>query len=411
MSYGTVETPLAAPDWNLAIPLHNWLNTVQVETSFQTVITSAADSVSEERRALLGYPGRIVSFSWTGLSRSALNKILINLRNISSGTWVAPLYPDQAPLTVAYASGTTLYCSTLLRRFFAGGRVVVLGLGTSGEVDHFEFQTIDSVADAHLVLDGELSNTYSVGRTLIMPCIDVMAVLDPQIDFHTRRAGSVNIVAQEVVGPSLLPGWEGVPSGFSTFQDIPILHIEHNWVQDLSTTFLREGSHEALGRGMVTHLRGDRARVSQTVSVLMEREDALGLLRFFECRLGRTLPFWMPDPENVWDPLALGASSINIEPEGEFEDFEADLEYVAIRDINGDVTVREVDEIVDNSTYWTVSFTSALPVGLLLANISSVARARLVRFDSDAMEETWHTDETMETQFSVIELLEEGEVE
>ena len=44
-------------------------------------------------------------------------------------------------------------------------------------------------------------------------------------------------------------------------------------------------------------------------------------------------------------------------------------------------------------------------------DIARVARARIVRFDSDTMQETWTTDNVMTTRLDFIECLEEKDVD
>lgn len=391
----TVASHPDFPDWTIYGIAHNWGNACELETSFQTALTSSSDSVREERRILLGHPTRTLTLNWRGITRERLNKILVSMRNMSSGYWVVPIYPDQSELTVDYSSGTSLYCSTLLRRFFVGSRILVLG------EDSHEWAEVAAVHDDRLVLTEELEEIHQVGLTLVLPCIDVEPLLSPEINMVTGRVGNLSLTAQEIVGPNTLPGFDGVPTGFSTFLGLPILYLEHNWIDTLTLGYVQEGSLDPLGRGRVYHLRGDHPRVTMDLSLLLERADAMSLVHFFEGRKGRALPFWMADPEDLWEILEKDANGINIEPIGDFSDFEDLLEYIGIRDEDGDVYVRKVLSLTNYTTYWRISTTTTLPD----VTISSVARARISRFDSDAMTEEWVTSEVMRTKIKVIELL------
>jgi hypothetical protein len=358
----------------------------------------------EERRILLGHPTRTQTLNWRGVTKERLNRILFSMRKMTSGQWVVPIYPDQADLESNYTSGTSIYCVTTGRRFEVGGRVLVLEQLYGGEVGNYEWAEVEEVHADHLVLTDALDNVYQTGLTLILPCIDVEPVLSPEISLITGRVGNISLVTQEVIGPSTLSAFEGVPSGFSSFLGYPILYLEHNWVEDLALSYAREGSLDALGRGRVFHLRGDRPRLTMELSLLLERDDAVGMIQFFEGRKGRALPFWLMDPEDLLEVVSSDSGGLNIAPLGVFADFEEDLEFIGIRDVNGNVHVRKVLSVVDWTTYWRVSVTTAMPS----ETAEIVAKARLSRFDSDAMSEEWVTADLMRTKIKTIELLEEN---
>jgi len=394
----SVESHPTFPAWNLYGLHHNWETSCSLETAFETTVTSAADSVKEERRSLLGHPARTMDFNWRGLTREKLHKLLVHLRNISSGYWVAPLYPDQILLAQNYTSGTTIYAPTTDRRFFEGGRVLVLA-----DDGTFDWAEISSVLEDRLVLKSALANSYPASRTSIFPCLDVEPLMLADASFITGRVADLSLTVQEIIGPNTLPGQVGVPDGFDTFQDLPILDFEHNWIEALSASFSREGSLDTLGRGRVFHLRGSRPRLILNPSLLLQRADAMQMIRLFEGRKGRALPFWQLDPEDVWEVLSRDSGGLNIEPQGEFEDFEDSFDFLGIRDVNGKVHVREVLSLTDYTTYWRVSVSPAMPS----EQIVSVARARLTRFNTDALGEEWVSTEVLRAGFETIELLEE----
>lgn len=400
----TVESHPDFPDWTLYGIPQNWADACELETAFQTVITASADSVMEERRILLGHPSRTQVLNWRGLSRERLHKILTSMRGMTSGQWVIPIYPDQSELTVDYSSGTSIYCSTSGFRFEVGGHVLVLEELEDGTVGNFEWAEVEEIHADHLVLTDALDNSYQVGLTLVLPCMDVEPVLSPEISLISGRVGNISLTTQEVIGPSTLSAFEGTPSGFSEFLGYPILYLEHNWVEALSLSYAREGTLDSLGRGRVFHLRGDRPRLTTELSLLLERDDAISMIHFFEGRKGRALPFWLMDPEDLWEILASDSGGVNIEPLGEFSDFEENLEFIGFRDVDGAVHVRKVSNVVDWGTYWRVSVTTAMPSGTLI----QAAKARLSRFDSDALSEEWVTTNAMRTKIKTIELLEEN---
>jgi len=143
----------------------------------------------------------------------------------------------------------------------------------------------------------------------------------------------------------------------------------------------------------------------------MEQEEALNTVDFFQSRRGRTKSFFLIDQEQLWTATAAGGSVfVDIDPLGDFDNFSEELDYLGIVLQDGTSYVREVVTIQAILGIWRLTLAEALPA-FALSQIRRLTRARIVRFDSDAMREVWLTDNVMNTNLGFIECLEEKDVE
>ena len=78
------------------------------------------------------------------------------------------------------------------------------------------------------------------------------------------------------------------------------------------------------------------------------------------------------------------------------------MDYIGIVLKDGTMIVREVVTIQAVLGVWRVTAATALP-SINLSDIKRIARARIMRFDADAMQETWATDDVMTTRLGFIE--------
>ena len=101
---------------------------------------------------------------------------------------------------------------------------------------------------------------------------------------------------------------------------------------------------------------------------------------------------------------------VDIDPLGDFDNFSEELDYLGIVLQDGTSYVREVVTIQAILGIWRLTLAEALPA-FALSQIRRLTRARIVRFDSDAMREVWLTDNVMNTNLGFIECLEEKDVE
>jgi hypothetical protein len=394
--------------------VHDWATNLNMETTYRTSIAASNDNDSEERRGLLDRPFRTISVVWAGLEKERLGLLLADLRKITDSQWVIPLYQDQVYLDQAYTDGPanyTIYCCPRRRRVHPGGRVVIVTFDANYYPTNVAYKIVSQKLNDRIVLTSNVGFNLAVGRTLILPCLDVEYVLDPSITYASDQRATVSLEFQEIIGPSALPpSWSGLPDGFNTYDGLPIFDPDYDWSTSRTVRYARPGSQVAQGRGIVTHLRGDHARLITGWNIATERERAWEIINFFDSRMGRLIPFWCIDPETIWTASGLATGYVDIEPLGDSTDFQADFDYVGLRMKDGTKVVRPVSGFVITGGYWRVQVSPSFPSGLSVSNVLGVARARKSRFDKDVLSEDWATDDWASFQLDTIELLDDGEV-
>ena len=206
----------------------------------------------------------------------------------------------------------------------------------------------------------------------------------------------------------------GDSAGFSTAADpdgtgaYPILSKEPDWSL-VSLDWARDGRQEPLGYGLVTSLDGPRPRyMFKALWRETERADVWSMLKLFDSRRGRTLPFWLLHPCDFWEVLAVGATYLDITPQGDITDISTFLDHVGIVQTDGTRLIRNISSVVDNGSSWRINLSASISV--TLAQLSRACPAFFVRFVRDSIEEVWLTDEVCEIALEMVEVLNEADV-
>lgn len=416
-------SPLNMPAWQTAagagihkgIFLHNWISKFQIHTRYETSISVSSENRAEERVGLLYKPYRTITIHWTELDRESLDVLLFSLRGMASGSWVCPLFGDQIELDQDFIAGAgspyKLYCKPLQRRFPQMIRIAVVGLDWRGDIEWVHYtQELNRYGD-RIEISTDLPQNAYAGRTLIFPCLDVEASARTQISYVTALVANVGHTTSEVIGDSALPpSWTGVAGGFGSYAGLPIFAPPHNWVHSRDISYGMEGSLFKQGRGKIMDLRGDHPRVTIKFNLQLGREDAYRMINFFDSRLGRLLPFWTIDAENIWKVTNLSASFIDIEAVGDYDTMQEDFAYVGLKMEGAESHVRPVASFENNGDTWRILLSDTLPIGLSVNDVVYCSRARTSRFLKDTLSEVWETDALCNIMIQTIEVLEEGEV-
>ena len=411
-----VVTPIAMPasgDLPPVIPA-DWAYQVVVATSYQTIVSRSATTLTEERRALSLRPTRDIRVALTGMSQPETWRLETFLKKRVRSRGPVPLHCDQSEVT-ASSTGTTINCDTTFRRFYAGGRVLIYkpwssGVASVSQADVAEYALIDSLTASALTLKAAgVTNTYPAG-SIVMPVIDAEASLDGGIlSLVTDRVGSAEISANEILAPSALPQSEsGDPSGFDTHTDgHPILYMDPDWDSMQEVRLTHDGVSDTAGRTNYVWLQGPEHRTGhRLVFSALDRENADSLRRFFDTRVGMLKPFWLVSPQTLFTLIARpGALDMELT---EFFDLAA-LGHIAIVMKDGTVTIHEVD---------TTSVTSGMrritvlptPPAFAVADVERISPAHFVRFGQDTLTETWDTDGVCTIELETLELVAEQSV-
>jgi len=144
------------------------------------------------------------------------------------------------------------------------------------------------------------------------------------------------------------------------------------------------------------------------------REDRVGgwdLIRFFESRRGRLLPFWVVDFENIYTVALISNPFVTISSTvGTLAQFQAEMDHIGLIFSDGTSVVRRTTAVVDNGGAWRITVADSLPGAYTHQDVVGFGRARLCRMEEDALLEEWTVTNLCSLSIPVIELLDETEV-
>jgi hypothetical protein len=417
--------PPAPPPIPIPLPadltwwLHNWVVVPTLTSSFSTDVTRSPEKGTEGRRALRAKPVRSAEVQIGPVEgRENVESLIRHAKRFVRERMVMPIFADVIQLTTAADdTDTKLLCDPRQRRFFNGGRIVVLTLGPLEEILAAQVYTIETVGNDFIDVGAALGFDYEAIRTVILPLIDVEQVGQTKFVFNKRGdVGTALINVQEISGDSALPAL-GL-SGFYQHSDGRyVFPFFHNWAEDLEVTYDREGSVVDEGHVAEFEAEEEREHVVHHAQAAGDRETCMSFNRFFEGHMGRCMEFWHVDTECFWEVASWRPSGIatrvDLVPFGEFDTFVERLEetdFIGFFLKDGRVLVREVITKVEAAS-WQLTVSGDLPMGYSAADVEHVAVARLSRFDSDSNTEQWEAPLAGRIDYAVRELLNEGDVE
>jgi hypothetical protein len=217
---------------------------------------------------------------------------------------------------------------------------------------------------------------------------------------------------------SLPPLTVGLPPGFPHRLGLPVFEIEPNWIRGVVTSYQRHGLEQRIGRRLVPLPDGDRyAQVQSWDLAPILREDWYRVASMFDSRRGRALAFWAIDREFSWTVTNTTSIFIDIAPFGRFVDFnqiwtEQNI-GAAIVMKDGTIHLMQVNTVSDNGSFWRLTAVGGQSIQqpIDLSQIDFFARARISRFDSDALREVWKTNNVCEIRLRTIEVQNEKVVD
>lgn len=405
---------------NLDFFLHNWATELEIETAYSTDVLRSPYTLAEVRTSNFQRPERTMRVRWSRMGRAEIDRLRVLLRRMTDEGVQIPLYCDATRLTANLSNvGTTVFASIGLRRFHAGARVLFFRTAST-YISYTDalVATISTVAAESFDISAALGTALTAGEWSVVPLIDCDEVLDPEVTNETAEVGDVTLTVREFRGPNALPPLSiGAPSSFGTLLGRPVFEIEPNWIDGITTTYRRAGQVARIGRRQVPIKEGPRYQQEQDWALApVVRADWYAIASMFDSRRGRGEAFWAIDREHNWRVALTSSVFIDIEPLGRFADFnqvwtESGI-VAAIKLKDGRVFGFQVNTVQDNGSAWRLTAVGGQTLPTInLADIDFFARGRLTRFDTDAMRETWKTDEVCDVRLSTIELLNEKTVD
>ena len=415
-----VVVPLALND-DAELFLHDWADQVTLRSAYLTDVSISPISASEARRSLKIKPERSMDVVWRQSSTefdendlSRLDRLYVFLRRLTGARYAVPLYPDQRVLSAAYlTTDSTIFLDTTRGRWFQGARIAIVRLNISGSYKGHSFHTILSKQDDRLTLSATLGVAVPAG-SIVVPTIDCETALEVSWKAEQGCLAEVTLTVDEVPGASALPPTRtDVPRGAQTHRDVPILDVTPDWSSGVGAGRSRPGQEFRSGRARAVATFGDRSRATSDERFTNERPSYWKLVEFFDTRRGRGRTFWHVDHEYLWTVVALDPSFISVSEFGDFADFQEELQnaQVGLEMSDGTFYVRDVLTVEHVSTVYKINVDPTLPSGLSPASVLRVARARRVRFVDDVMTEVWTHAGLAETEFKMIEALNEEDAE
>jgi hypothetical protein len=408
-------SPLALPD-NYEVFIHSWESGLSLANAYMTDVTSSPITGAEERRSLRDKPRRTMQARYVNTTRAIIDRLIVNARKLTSTRVPFPLYCDESIGAADSASGqTSVWCDTTLRRFFVGGRVLIVPHvdGNFVAMDELDTGIIEEIHDDHLVLEGNLSLSFFAGHFSVYPLIDCEIVLRPQVSFETHHTVQWELTVNEILGANTLPATRfGRPLNMATLEGLPILDFnkDQNFDQGVAVEYVRDGDEYGRGRGKVVDPNDYRYKQVTRWNLLAHTREAVWtVVQFLDWARGRGRSFFAMDEEDLWTPISLDPTFIEIDPLGEFSDFETDLDFIGIEMNDGTIHARRVNTIQDLTTVWRVTTTGDDWPSLDLTDIRRISRVRKSRLVDDEFTEDWRTTEICLFRFQITEVLDEGE--
>jgi hypothetical protein len=395
--------------------LHNWVTRSQMVSSFLTDVTFSPDSGAESRRGLGARPAREVSLEWLIADDDIeLERFEVLLRRMTEGRFQVPIYMDQVELAAGYDSAdTALAFDTTRGRWFDGGRIAIVQLDASNQVESISWHLIDSLDDSNVYLSAALGADVAAG-SLVFPIMDCEAILELEVEFITARVARFTLEAAEAPGPSQLPALKAdTPSGFDTLDGAPVWTEQPDWTSPVNRGRLRYGSVATDARAPFVDLQANRGRVTHDYVISGERADIWPAVEFFETRRGQLRSWWHADLDSTFTPINIDATGgfVSVSVLGDLTDFDQEFDHVAVVMVDGTVYARAVDNIQLALGVFRITPNTNFPAGLALSDIARVCRLRRTRFAEDSLVEVWTHTNYCEVQVSVVETLDEQNYE
>lgn len=394
------------PDDQQAIVNPDRTEDISCETSYLTDVTKARQSQIEERRGLVERPSRLVEAKLTGFGTRNLADILMNLKRQGHQTNIAPIWCDVTETTFFTGVGDNqLNCDPRWRRFFVDSKLLIWHPSVGAEL-HVIAQIPGS---SSIILATTLGATFPAGSR-VYPVIETDIELEQQFDLLTDQLIQTRFRAREVVGPTALPPTTCLIEDIQFYRGLPILDMRYAWNDGISGRVVRAGSKINMGRGSVTEALGARPGLDYSLDFITEsREEFWKILNFFDYCRGRVNPVYAINPGTLFTVVNVTVDYVDVNQNAKIADVSDFMDYIAIHQRNGTITIRGVDSVAVQGSNWRITFDE--PLEAVPTNIRRVTSAHLVRLSSDAMKESWIDGEHCRINLPIFELIDESDVE
>lgn len=393
--------------------LHNWAASVVMETAWATAVVASAEDQIEERLSLSTKPRRTLSVRWDGVNRGEVHRLFFGLaRQADQATLLLPLYQDAA-VTTASSSGTTVNAPTTTRRLVVGQQVFVFEVTGGGRPTNVQRRTVATVAAGSFTVTSALTGTYPTG-SVVVPLIQCRPVLSARGEALTDVAGSFEQTFLEDAVASieasadyadLAGSWDTADSAAG--ETYYVLHASPNWAASVELRAKRSGNEVELGRDHVVILRGPRPAFAFRFSVLAaDRDEAWQMIQFADAHRGRLVPFFVVSPLSLFVVSNLSTTWVDVTRSGDIDDPLLFASYLFLETTAGVRYIREITGVTNSGGLNRLAVDPVLPV-LTAGDIARATTAHLCRLSSDALREEWASSTVASFDLAVEEVLNE----
>lgn len=420
----------------------NWTDPVEVTTTWLSDTTRATETGLHTSFSLRSRPVRSITAKFSGMSKAESESLRQSIARLGSEPCPFPLYCDARQVFQPVSAGVTeLPISTSLRRFFPGGRVIVISTDPdfSAAAPIQEYAEIHEVFSDRITLKSPLQMAYPLGVEVI-PCIDATLTSSSSASNRSDHVLEVEISATEVVGQSTLPPiYRGhlhglfpryIKSRFPVGDPVgssepPLAAISPDWRRGLSRGFERNLREEQVGKGYILEAREGAPYATFAPDFLqLSREDAWELQALFDCCRGRVDPFFFLDPQTSWEAIPSSVlpigNVIDFRAPGVAADYES-IRYISLALSEGTSTtfgifkVNRFLDIVGQDVIRAVLEGITPLESAVLSNVSegslAIRPAYLCAFDTDALSERWETDTVLYSRPRIAEKVKSGSLQ
>jgi hypothetical protein len=372
----------------------DWSREIRETLTWATDVMPAYDG-SEQRAGLRTYPrqGYEFTFTVTGRDRRECEN---SIYGWGGRVWALPLWADGVILQSAISGGVTnIAADTVGRQFREGGLAILLTPARVFEVIEIETVNEDSI-DLVRPLGGDWPATSA-----LYPAISARLGDQSSISRFTGDAG---------YGIALFTGVDPAPyeaaTEAATYRGYPVMPYAPEWSIDPTNEFARKMAILDTQTGPRAY-DDESGLASQSPSyrwICASRAEIDDLRKFFYARKGKLKSIWVPSwVDDLIVVVTIGAASTNIDVEYIGYDQLVGADDSGRRDLrieltDGQIFYRRVtgSSVIDDETE-RLSISTALGTEVLISEIRQVSFMSLMRLESDQVEFTYWTGDSMES--------------
>lgn len=403
--------------------LANWQSPIQVATRWKSSRNSSRNAVVS-RRLNLSRPHRVVDFLIQAMSQEDLAVLDVMIQRNASGEFQAPLYSDHTELTqAADVDDTTLFCSTVNRRFNVGSKVII-GTPNRGRAlfASSELRTVISVSATEIEVDSPLDFDHPA-RARIYPAIRALPIRSQNATLQTDTlgAGRFSIIEKrdkQSLAPLVIPGIassgnseiQAFIDSWETFDGRPIMDIQPNWSSSPEIGYQRDGREISVGLGIVTELLGPRPSYTEEVEfTFLTRAAAWRFLRFFDWRGGGVYPFYMISRARQFKVISMDETKLTVQPLWIAGDWQF-YPFIGFVRTDGTQLIKGIASVDRVGSFDEVTFDVPFPGMIDASAFNRITTAHLVEFLDNEIQEEWLTDEIVRVKATFVESVSERDV-